>query len=126
LTVVSATQLKITSPAHAAGAVDVQVTTPGGTSAVATADKYTYAEPPTPTITAVSPASGPIAGATMVTVTGSKFTGATKATFAGTAGTAVTVVSATQLKITSPAHAAGAVDIPGHHPRRHHRRCYRG
>ena len=112
LTVVSATQLKITSPAKAAGAVDVQVTTPGGTSAAVTADKYTYvAPPPAPVVTAISPASGTTAGGTVVTVTGSNFTGATKVAFGGTAGTALTVVSATQLKITSPAKAAGAVDV---------------
>lgn len=35
-----------TAPAHAAGPVDVQVTTPGGTSAVAGAGRYTYQLPP--------------------------------------------------------------------------------
>jgi hypothetical protein len=58
LTVVSATQLKITSPAHAAGVVDVQVTTPGGTSAAA--DKYTYTAP-----CSVVHVSGTLAGNTM-------------------------------------------------------------
>ena len=55
---VSATQLKITSPAHAAGVVDVQVTTPGGTSAAA--DKYTYTAP-----CSVVHVSGTLAGNTM-------------------------------------------------------------
>ncbi|MFD6891014.1 IPT/TIG domain-containing protein [Streptomyces sp. NPDC059957] len=35
-----------TAPAHAAGPVDVQVTTPGGTSAVTGAGRYTYQLPP--------------------------------------------------------------------------------
>ncbi len=64
-----------------------------------------------PTVTAVAPTSGSAAGGTVVTVTGTNLLGATKATFGGTAGTAVTVVSATQLKVTSPAHATGVVDI---------------
>src|SRR5664279_3517805 len=45
LTVQSATQLTVTSPAHAAGIVDIQVTTPGGTTATGSADKYTYTTP---------------------------------------------------------------------------------
>jgi hypothetical protein len=42
VTFVSATQLKATAPARAAGVVDVSATTPGGTSAVSAADHYTY------------------------------------------------------------------------------------
>ena len=42
VTFVSVTQLTATAPAHAAGVVDVRVTTPGGTSPATTADHYTY------------------------------------------------------------------------------------
>ncbi|MGT2532266.1 IPT/TIG domain-containing protein [Streptomyces nojiriensis] len=42
----TATACTATAPAHAAGPVDVQVTTPGGTSAVAAAGRYTYQLPP--------------------------------------------------------------------------------
>lgn len=38
----TATSCTVTSPAHAAGTVDVQVTTPGGTSATSAADQFTY------------------------------------------------------------------------------------
>jgi hypothetical protein len=38
----SATTITCKSPAHSAGTVDVTVTTPGGTSAVSSADKVTY------------------------------------------------------------------------------------
>ncbi len=38
----SATQITATAPAGAAGTVDVTVTTPGGTSALSAADRYTY------------------------------------------------------------------------------------
>ena len=40
--VVSATKITARSPAHAAGLVPVRVTTPGGTSAKVSADRYTY------------------------------------------------------------------------------------
>ena len=41
-TVVSATRIQVVTPAHAAGAVDVRVTSTGGTSAVVAADSYTF------------------------------------------------------------------------------------
>ena len=64
-----------------------------------------------PTVTAVSPAGGPTAGGTRVTVTGTKFTGATAVRFGTMAGTALTVNSSTKITLRSPAHAAGVVDV---------------
>jgi len=40
--VVSDTQITATTPAHAAGAVDVRVQTPGGLSLATAADKFTF------------------------------------------------------------------------------------
>jgi large repetitive protein len=45
VTVNSATSITATAPAHAAGTVDVTVTTAGGTSAVSGNDQYTYVTP---------------------------------------------------------------------------------
>jgi len=39
---ITATEITATSPDHAAGQVDVRVTTPGGTSAIVAGDKFTY------------------------------------------------------------------------------------
>jgi len=47
---VSATSITATSPARAAGAVDVTVTTPGGTSATSASDTFTYADTVPPTV----------------------------------------------------------------------------
>ena len=107
--VVNATSITATSPAHAAGAVDVRVTTPNGTSATSASDMFTYAA--APTVSAVSPNAGPIAGGTSVTITGTAFTGATTVTFGASAASGVTVNSATSITATAPAHAAGAVDV---------------
>jgi hypothetical protein len=41
-TLVSSSKLTVTAPAHAAGRVNVFVTTPAGPSAITTADQYTY------------------------------------------------------------------------------------
>jgi hypothetical protein len=67
--------------------------------------------PTAPAISSLNPASGAIAGGTVVTITGSAFTGATAVTFGGVSATNFTVVSATRITATSPAHAAGKVDV---------------
>jgi len=63
-----------------------------------------------PNISDITPSSGPIAGGTTVVLTGSDFTGATVFTFGGTSAVC-TVDSDTQITCTTPAHAAGVVDV---------------
>jgi IPT/TIG domain len=62
-------------------------------------------------VTTVAPASGPAAGGTVVTINGSNLGGVEAVTFGGTAATNVQVVSQTQVRATTPAHAAGLVDV---------------
>ncbi len=107
VTVVNATMITATTPAHAAGTVDVAVTTTGGTGTGT--NLFTYVTPPT--VTAISPTSASTAGGTSVTITGTNLTGATAVTIGGTAATNVTVVNATTITATTPAHAAGTVDV---------------
>jgi hypothetical protein len=64
-----------------------------------------------PLAQAVAPNSGPAAGGTAVTVSGSRLTGATGVTFGGVAATGVSVTNDTTVACTTPAHAAGAVDV---------------
>ena len=105
-----ATSITAKTPSHATGAVNVVVTNTDGQSGTRTG-AYTYTPNPAPTVTAISPATGPAGGGTPVTITGTGFlTGAT-VTFGGTSATGVTVVSATSITATAPAHAAGAVNI---------------
>jgi autotransporter-associated beta strand protein len=107
--VVSATTITATSPAGT-GVVDVTVTTPAGTSATSAADQFTFTTAAAPTVTGISPNSGPPAGGTSVTITGTNFTGATAVNFGTTAATGVMVVSATTITATSPA-GTGVVDV---------------
>jgi hypothetical protein len=109
-TVNSATQISAVAPAHAAGAVDVQVTTPGGANANTSLDDYTYVIP-RPVVAAVTPNAGPIAGGTAVTIAGTDLNGTTGVAFGNTAATSFTVDSAFQINAVAPAHAAGAVDV---------------
>ena len=106
-TVNSATQITATSPAGI-GTVDVTVTTPGGTSATNSADQFTYTS--APTVTGISPNTGPPSGGTSVTITGTNFSGATAVKFGNTAAASFTVNSATQITATSPA-GIGTVDV---------------
>ncbi|WP_157789720.1 choice-of-anchor G family protein, partial [Candidatus Microthrix parvicella] len=106
INVISDTEIEITSPPHAAGPTDVVVTTPVGASAPGT---FTFVPPPV--VTDLTPPSGPTAGGTVVTITGSGFTGATGVTFDGTPGTSINVISDTEIEITSPPHAAGPTDV---------------
>ncbi|MBV9497010.1 MAG: IPT/TIG domain-containing protein, partial [Acidobacteria bacterium] len=107
ITNTTATTVTITTPAHAAGTVDVVLTNPAGSATLT--NGYTYIA--APTVTSVSPNAGPTAGGqTGVLVNGTNFTGATNVTFGGTAAT-VTNITATQITVTTPAHAAGSVAV---------------
>lgn len=64
-----------------------------------------------PNPTSIAPTTGVLAGGTATTITGTGFTGTTGVTFGGSAGTSLTVVNDTTITVTSPAHAAGAVNV---------------
>ena len=64
-----------------------------------------------PTVSGLVPSSGPVAGGTTVTITGSRFTGASAVSFGGTSATGFTVDSDTQITATAPAGTAGTVDV---------------
>ena len=63
-----------------------------------------------PTVTGISPNTGPAPGGTLVTITGTGFTGATGVDFGTTAATDVTVVNDSTITADSPA-GTGAVDV---------------
>jgi hypothetical protein len=66
---------------------------------------------PPVTVTSVSPNNGTAFGGTAVTVNGTGFVSGATVTFGGTAATSVVVVGPTQITATTPAHAAGAVNV---------------
>jgi uncharacterized repeat protein (TIGR03803 family) len=80
----------------------------GGTSGGGVVFRLTM---PSPTVTGVSPASGPASGGTVVTVSGTEFQPGATVSFGGTAATGITYVSATTINAVTPVHAAGAVTV---------------
>ena len=98
------------SPAGGAGAVDVTVVTPGGTSAESSADRFTYVA--APSVAGINPSQGAAAGGTTVTITGSNLTGATAVMFGTVKANTFTFDAATNAIIaTSPPGTAGTVDV---------------
>jgi hypothetical protein len=108
VTVSGTTTITATTLAHAAGLVDVAVTNPDTQSGTLT-NAFTYVVPP-PTITSMTPTSGPIAGGTLITITGTSFVAGATVTVGGVSAT-VGAVTSTSITATTPAHAAGAVDV---------------
>ena len=109
--VVNSTSITASTPAHAAGAVSVQVTNTDAQSGTLS-NGFTYTAPnPAPTVTAITPNSGPAAGGTTVTITGTGFLSGATVKLGGTSATSVAVVNSTSITASTPAHAAGAVSV---------------
>jgi hypothetical protein len=75
----SDTSVSAITPLTSAGTVDVTVTTAGGPNATSSVDQFTFVA--APTITGLSPSSGPINGGNTVTITGTNFTYVTAVNF---------------------------------------------
>jgi hypothetical protein len=106
----SNTSMSVEAPPGSVGAVNVTVTTPGGTSAITSKDRFSYL----PTVAGISPNSASTAGGTSVTVTGTGFglgKAATVFKFGTVKATSVDCTSTTECTMVSPAHAAGIVDV---------------
>ena len=101
----SDTEITAVSPAERAGVKNVFVTTRARRkkSAAVSGDRFTFFTPGpvVPAVTSVSPVSGPEAGGTTVTVTGTGFTGATEVAFGATNAASYVVDSDTQITAVS-------------------------
>jgi hypothetical protein len=118
VTVVSGTSITATTPANAVGVVTVAVTNPDSQSG-ALANGYTYTSTnPAPTVTSITPNTGPPGGGTGVTISGANFLAGAAVTFGGTAATGVTVVNSTSITANTPVHTAegGVVSVVATNP----------
>ena len=99
----------VTNPSNVSMSSTLTVQT---TSDVApqTSGPYQGSGPPPPTITAISPSSGPASGGAGVMITGTNLTGATAVDFGANGATNVTVVDSSHITATSPP-GSGTVDV---------------
>lgn len=99
----SASSITATSPAAGAGAVNITVVTPAGTTATNNADLFTYTISPTPSITSITPNSGLVGSS--VAILGSNFgstQGSSTVSFNGTLAAAATTWTSTGIVVTVP------------------------
>src|ERR1019366_9249320 len=107
---VSSTTMTAVTPAAPFGLLDfgMIVTNPDGQSVIVPTH-FTFDSPPT--VTAVSPIGGALAGGTAVTISGTNFVATPIVTFGGVAATSVVLVSGTSLTVVTPIHIAGTVNV---------------
>ena len=113
-TVTSTTKIVAKTKAHAAGTVKVKVSTPGGTGT--STGNYTFAVPPAPTITSITPTTGSTSGGTTVTIVGTHLYGATTVAFgsltiSGTHAASFRFTGTTKIIARTEVHAAGGVKV---------------
>lgn len=109
--IVSDIRLTFDTPTNVSGSQDVVVSNPDGqVGTLAGGFTYNGAPAAPPTLTAVMPNAGPLAGGTNVTLTGSGYIGgSTSVTFNGVAATNVSVASATSLTCDTPASGSSGL-----------------
>jgi hypothetical protein len=116
-TVVSPTEITAVVPALLPGIAhippnqNITVVTSTGTSSISSADIFSYAAPPAPAISAITPSTGTTAGGTSVAITGSGFLSGSTVSFGTVAAASVTFVDSTHLTAISPAGSTGTVDV---------------
>lgn len=109
--VASNTEITAITPKGNAGPVNVIVTNSDAQTGIL-ANGFTYENSTTtPTITQISPAVGLTTGGTTVTINGANFASGATVTFGAEAATPVTLSNSDKLVVTTPAEAAGAVDV---------------
>jgi hypothetical protein len=91
------------------GTEDVVVHGAGGSSATSSADRFYYGN--APQVTGLSVTRGSTAGGTTLTISGSGFTDATEVGFGALPAESYSVVSDSQIHVTTRAGLAGTVDV---------------
>ncbi len=105
----SDTQITAMSPTGS-GSVNVSVTTPYGT---VSNEQFTYIPPPPPTLSGISPSSGPRAGGTTVTLTGTNLQFIASVNFGSTYVTPQTISGTQVTAIAPPGSGTVAVFVSG-------------
>jgi len=110
-TVNSDSQITVLSPASYAGTIDVQVTTPAGTSAPVAGDRFTYSAASAPAVSSLGTSSGSTTGGTSVAITGTDLAAALDVFFGNVPASGFFINSPTSLTAIAPPNTAGTVDV---------------
>jgi hypothetical protein len=106
----SSTSITAVSPAAVSGAVNVSVATSAGISSTGSGNVFTY-QATSPSVSGLSPSSGPSAGGSVVVITGTNLNGATAVKFGTTNAVSFSVDSPTQITATAPSGSAGVTNV---------------
>lgn len=108
VTFTDANNISCTTSSNSSGSYDVVITNPDTQSDTET-NGFTYNG--APTVTTVSPNSGPLAGGTSITISGTNFFAGATVDIGGTACTSVSVVNASTITCTTQPTAGGAYAV---------------
>jgi hypothetical protein len=97
---VSEKELNCIAPAHAAGAVTIEVLNPNAISTISLGKIYTYN--PLPTVSSISPTNGPTSGGTAIQIAGTGFLSQATVLIDGLACTSIQVVSSSLITCNTP------------------------
>jgi hypothetical protein len=104
--------LTVITPPNPEGTVPLSIINAAGTGRSREAfTRFQYEEYPLPRLSGISPSSGPAAGGTLVTITGSGFTGAENVWFREKDAWDLNVIDDNHLTVRTPAYFPGLVPI---------------
>lgn len=110
ITFVTPNIMAMAPTAQKLGPVDIVIMNPDGQT-LSLANKFAYNAVAAPTVTSISPTTGPNGGGTAITISGTGFASGATVTVGGAACTSVTIVSSTSITCTTPAGSAGAQSV---------------
>jgi hypothetical protein len=102
------TQINCTTSSRAQGSTDIVVTN-ADTQSGSRVNGFTYVA--APTITSISPTTGPLGGTTTLNITGTGFRAGATITVGGSICGSVIVSSATSVRCSTPSHSAGVKSV---------------
>lgn len=105
--IVNSTTITAKTPASAAGTANVVVTSAAG---IASTPAISYTFNPPPSLSSVSPASGPLTGGASVVVSGTGFLPGAKVTIGGAPATNISTTTGS-ISATTPPGSAGPVNV---------------
>jgi hypothetical protein len=109
--VISSTQITATTPAGFLGAANLLIINSDSSSVTATSAYYFTNDIGALSVTGVDPATGPAAGGTLVTISGTGFQAGATVLFGGVASTSVNLLAASTIWARSPANASGLTSV---------------